>query len=262
MNPLLSVRGLMKSYVIRSGAFGRSSGQIHAVDGVDLDLMPNETVGLVGESGCGKTTLGKLILRLEKPDQGKIVFDGEDITHATGETLKRVRRGMQVVFQDPFGSLNPRKRVRTIIEEPMVVHRTGSGREIRERAGELAEMVGLSPDMMKRYPHEFSGGQRQRICIARALAINPRIVICDEPVSALDVSIQAQVINLLTDLQDRLHLTYLFIPTTSPWSGTCLTARRSCTAGGSWNSLRPGPSSPNRCTPIPGASWMRSPRFP
>ncbi|HQO60048.1 MAG TPA: ATP-binding cassette domain-containing protein [Deltaproteobacteria bacterium] len=211
MNPLLSVRGLMKSYVIRSGAFGRSSGQIHAVDGVDLDLMPNETVGLVGESGCGKTTLGKLILRLEKPDQGKIVFDGEDITHATGETLKRVRRGMQVVFQDPFGSLNPRKRVRTIIEEPMVVHRTGSGREIRERAGELAEMVGLSPDMMKRYPHEFSGGQRQRICIARALAINPRIMICDEPVSALDVSIQAQVINLLTDLQDRLHLTYLFI---------------------------------------------------
>lgn len=211
MNPILSVRGLRKSFVIRSGAFGRHTGLIHAVDDVDLDLMPHETVGLVGESGCGKTTLGKLILRLEQPDEGKIVFEGIDITHAGGETLKKVRRGMQVVFQDPFGSLNPRKKVRAIIEEPMIIHRTGKNSEIRERATELAEMVGLSPDMMKRYPHEFSGGQRQRICIARALAINPRLIICDEPVSALDVSIQAQVINLLTDLQERLHLTYLFI---------------------------------------------------
>lgn len=211
MNPLLSVEGLRKSYAIRSGAFGRPAGLIRAVDGVDLDVMPNETVGLVGESGCGKTTLGKLILRLEEADAGRIVFEGTDVTHARGEALKTMRRGMQVVFQDPFGSLNPRKRVRAIIEEPMTVHRIGSRSEIAQRAVQLAEMVGLSPDMMRRYPHEFSGGQRQRVCIARALAINPKLIICDEPVSALDASIQAQVINLLTDLQERLYLSYVFI---------------------------------------------------
>ncbi len=173
--------------------------------------MPNETLGLVGGSGCGKTTLGKLVLRLEKPDRGSIVFDGMDVSQAKGETLQRVRRGMQVIFQDPFGSLNPRQKIRAIIEEPMIVHETATGSEIEERAVHLLDMVGLSADILRRYPHEFSGGQRQRICIARALAINPKLIICDEPVSALDVSIQAQVINLLTDLQQQFSLSYLFI---------------------------------------------------
>ncbi|HPS93350.1 MAG TPA: ATP-binding cassette domain-containing protein [Deltaproteobacteria bacterium] len=211
MNPILEIQGLRKSFSLKSGVFGRPGGAIHAVDGVDLKLFPNETLGLVGESGCGKTTLAKLILMLEAPDAGRVVFDGTDVFQARGDALRKIRRGMQVVFQDPFGSLNPRKKVKSIIEEPMTVHRTGSRQEIRDRAVELLAMVGLSPDMLKRYPHEFSGGQRQRICIARALAINPSLLICDEPVSALDVSIQAQVINLLVDLQSRLRLSYLFI---------------------------------------------------
>jgi len=211
MNPVLEVRNVRKSFPLKSGAFGKTSGYVRAVDGVDLELYPNETLGLVGESGCGKTTLSKLILRLEKPDEGTIVFDGVDVSRARGESLRKIRRGMQVVFQDPFGSLNPRKKIGSIVEEPMIVHRTGSGREIRDRAAHLLEMVGLNTDMLTRYPHEFSGGQRQRICIARALAISPKLLICDEPVSALDVSIQAQVINLLTDLQKQLRLSYLFI---------------------------------------------------
>jgi len=211
MNPVLEVRNLRKSFPLKSGAFGKTSGYVRAVDGVNLELFPNETLGLVGESGCGKTTLSKLILRLEKPDEGSILFDGADVSRARGESLRKIRRGMQVVFQDPFGSLNPRKKISSIVEEPMIVHRTGSKREIRDRAARLLEMVGLNTDMLARYPHEFSGGQRQRICIARALAISPKLLICDEPVSALDVSIQAQVINLLTDLQKQLRLSYLFI---------------------------------------------------
>jgi oligopeptide transport system ATP-binding protein len=211
MNPVLEVHNLKKLFPLKSGAFGKISGYVRAVDGVEMELFPNETLGLVGESGCGKTTLSKLILMLEKPDEGRIIFDGTDVGTARGESLRRIRRGMQVVFQDPFGSLNPRKKIGSIVEEPMIVHSTGSGREIRERAAHLLEMVGLNTDMLARYPHEFSGGQRQRICIARALAISPKLLICDEPVSALDVSIQAQVINLLNDIQKQLKLSYLFI---------------------------------------------------
>ena len=208
---LLRIRGLRKTFPITSGVFRKVSGEVKAVDGVDLDILPNETLGLVGESGCGKTTLSKLILALQAPDAGSVSFDGADLGSARGDYLKRIRRGVQVVFQDPFGSLNPRRRVGSIIEEPMVIHGEGSARERRERTLELMRKVGLNGDMLGRYPHEFSGGQRQRICIARALAINPKLLICDEPVSALDVSIQAQVINLLVDLQKEFSLSYLFI---------------------------------------------------
>ncbi|MEA3223520.1 MAG: oligopeptide/dipeptide ABC transporter ATP-binding protein [Thermodesulfobacteriota bacterium] len=211
MKPLLEVKGLKKYYPIKTGVFGKSIGQVKAVDGIDLDIYPNETVGLVGESGCGKSTLTRLILRLERPDEGTTIFDGIDVKNASKEVIHNLRRGMQVIFQDPFSSLNPRRKVGSIVEEPMVIHKIGSKSEIRKRGLRLMEMVGIHKDVLNRYPHEFSGGQRQRICIARALALNPEFVICDEPVSALDVSIQAQVINLLIDLQDEFGLSYLFI---------------------------------------------------
>ncbi|MCD6570576.1 MAG: ATP-binding cassette domain-containing protein [Deltaproteobacteria bacterium] len=211
MRPLLEVRGLKKYYPIKTGLFGKSVGQVKAVDNVDLDIYPNETLGLVGESGCGKSTLARLILRLERPNAGTTIFGGIDARNATGESIRNLRSGMQVIFQDPFGSLNPRKKVLSLVEEPMLIHRIGTKSEIRERALRLMELVGMHKDVLGRYPHEFSGGQRQRICIARSLALNPKLVICDEPVSALDVSIQAQVINLLIDLQDELGLSYLFI---------------------------------------------------
>jgi oligopeptide transport system ATP-binding protein len=184
---------------------------VHAVDGVSLEVRRGETLGIVGESGCGKSTLGRLLVRLHEPTRGTVRFDGTDITALSRRQLRPYRREMQMIFQDPYASLNPRKRVGQIVEDPFRIHRTLSTKQIRRRVQELLEVVGLSPDHINRYPHEFSGGQRQRIGVARALALNPQLIVADEPVSALDVSIQAQVINLLDDLQDEFDLTYVFI---------------------------------------------------
>ena len=211
--PLLSVTDLAVHFpVIRGVVFQREVGSVKAVDGVSFELRRGETFGLVGESGCGKSTTALAILRMLRATSGRIVFEGRDITDLGVGELRPLRRRMQMVYQDPFGSLNPRMRARDIIGEPLVVHGLADDRTAyRERVRELMDLVGLLPDMADRYPHEFSGGQRQRIGIARALALEPSLIICDEPVSALDVSIQAQVVNLLMDLQDELGLTYLFI---------------------------------------------------
>jgi peptide/nickel transport system ATP-binding protein len=208
---LLEVRDLTKHFPIRRGVLSRVRGHVRAVDGVDLTLRRGETLGLVGESGSGKTTTGRCILRLLEPTGGSVRFEGVDLLALSGPEMRRMRREMQVIFQDPYGSLNPRMRVGSIVGEPLAIHRLARGSERESRVAELLRRVGLDPSVMKRYPHEFSGGQRQRIGIARALALNPKLVICDEPVSALDVSIQAQVINLLMDLQEEFSLTYLFI---------------------------------------------------
>src|SRR5512139_2482236 len=208
---LVNIKGVRKYYPVEKGLFAREPDYVKAVDGVDLVIPRGETLGLVGESGCGKSTLGRLILRLEEPTEGQIFFEGEDILRYKAEQLRQLRREMQIIFQDPYSSLNPRKTVGSIIGEPLIIHNIGTKKEQQERVLRLMEVVGLRPEHINRYPHEFSGGQRQRIGIARALALNPKLIIADEPVSALDVSIQAQVLNLLEELQDEFHLTYLFI---------------------------------------------------
>lgn len=208
---LLEARGLKKHFPVKSGLVGRRTGFLRAVDGIDLAIRRGETVGLVGESGCGKTTLGRSLLRLVEPSEGSLSFEGREITHLPREPMRRLRREMQMIFQDPYSSLNPRMRVGRIIEEGIRVHGLGSRRDRRERVAELLEVVGLKPGAAAKYPHAFSGGERQRIGIARALALLPKLIVADEPVSALDVSIQAQILNLLMDLQASYGLTYLLI---------------------------------------------------
>jgi oligopeptide transport system ATP-binding protein len=210
--PLLSVRGLHKEFPLKGSLFGHDVSAVHAVDGVDFDVAAGETLGLVGESGCGKSTTGRCILRLIEPTSGEIRFQGRDVTTLQGEALRALRRDMQIIFQDPFASLNPRHTVRGIVGEALIIHHLAANRrDLDDRVVALLETVGLQSGHLHRFPHEFSGGQRQRIGIARALAVQPKMIVCDEPVSALDVSIQAQVINLLEDLQEKLGLTYLFI---------------------------------------------------
>ena len=209
---LLSVHDLRKHFAVKGGILSRVVDQVHAVDGVSFDIAAGETLGLVGESGCGKSTTGRCILRLIEPSSGEIWFEGADVTRMDATALRSLRRDMQIIFQDPYASLNPRLTVGAIVGEALTIHGLAkSRREHEERVVQLLETVGLQPDHMRRFPHEFSGGQRQRIGIARALAVEPKLIVCDEPVSALDVSIQAQVINLLEDLQEQFGLTYLFI---------------------------------------------------
>ena len=208
--PLLQVTDLVKHFPIQKSLFRRDTAVVHAVDGISFDLAVGQTMALVGESGCGKSTVGRLVLRLLDPTSGRVRFDGEDLTTLSANQMRARRRDVQMIFQDPYSSLNPRMTVEQTLTEPLALHGLARGHH-RDRAAGLLDLVGLAPQYLKRYPHEFSGGQRQRIGIARALAVEPRLIVCDEPVSALDVSIQAQVINLLKDLQQRLGLSYIFI---------------------------------------------------
>jgi oligopeptide transport system ATP-binding protein len=208
---LLKVEDLKMHFPIYRGVFQRQVGAVHAVDGISFDVKRGETLGLVGESGCGKSTTGRAILQLYRPTAGNVHFEGVDLVKLRGEPLRQMRRKMQMIFQDPYASLNPRMTVEQIVGEPLLVHNVATGKEVQERVRELLSLVNLNPAFATRYPHEFSGGQRQRIGIARALALNPSFIVCDEPISALDVSIQAQVVNLLEELQEKFNLTYLFI---------------------------------------------------
>jgi len=209
--PLLDVRGLVKHFPVRSGLFGHSGDAVRAIDGVDLQIAPGETLGLVGESGSGKSTLCRAVLQLVEPSDGSVRFEGEELVGLRQRELRPLRRQMQMIFQDPYASLNPRKRVDVIVGGPLKLHGLASGAELRRQVQELLARVGLAPEHHTRYPHEFSGGQRQRIGIARALATRPKLILADEPVSALDVSIRAQIVNLLADLQDEFGLAYLFV---------------------------------------------------
>jgi peptide/nickel transport system ATP-binding protein/oligopeptide transport system ATP-binding protein len=207
----MKVERLKTYYPIKKGIFSKTAGFVRAVDDVSFDIYPGETLGLVGESGCGKSTIGKTLVRLETPTDGRVLFQGKDISALSNREMQKIRSEMQIIFQDPYSSLNPRKRVKDILAEPLKVHRIVPDNDIPRRVDELLELVGLPVNYKNRYPHEFSGGQRQRIGIARSLSLNPKMIICDEPVSALDVSIQAQILNLLKQLQNELQLTYLFI---------------------------------------------------
>jgi oligopeptide transport system ATP-binding protein len=210
-NVLLKVDHLVKHFPVFRGVFQRQVGAVHAVDGISFEVRRGETFGLVGESGCGKTTAGRTIIQLYKATSGHIYFENVDLTQIKGGEMRHMRRRMQMIFQDPYASLNPRMSIADTVSEPMIIHGVARGKQARERAAELLNVVQLNPGFANRFPHEFSGGQRQRIGIARALALNPELIICDEPISALDVSIQAQIINLLDDLQKQMGLTYLFI---------------------------------------------------
>ncbi|WP_078547387.1 ABC transporter ATP-binding protein [Litchfieldia alkalitelluris] len=209
--PLIQVENLKIHYPIKKGIISRTVGHVKAVDGLNFDIFPGETISLVGESGCGKSTTGRGIVKLEELTEGKVLFEGKDLSTITGAELRKVRTKMQIIFQDPYSSLNPRKRVGDLLAEPLLAHKLAEGAEVNRKVDELLEIVGLTKFHRSRYPHEFSGGQRQRIGIARALILHPKLIVCDEPVSALDVSIQAQVLNLLKDLQKEFNLTYLFI---------------------------------------------------
>ncbi|HEX7284601.1 MAG TPA: ATP-binding cassette domain-containing protein [Candidatus Angelobacter sp.] len=216
--PLVELRRLSKTYQAGGGIFGQAAHEVHAVNGVSLDIHAGETLGLVGESGCGKSTLGRMILRLIEPTSGSVNFDGQDVLAASAGELRRLRRHMQIIFQDPYASLNPRMRIEDIVTEPLVIHeeRRPSRPAMHEGAVAMMQAVGLDEAALRRYPHEFSGGQRQRIGIARALMLRPRLIVCDEPVSALDVSVGAQIVNLLKQLQQEFGLTYLFISHSMP----------------------------------------------